>query len=538
MNKIAIIILLFWTTSLVYSQPIDRKRFEFEIDEKLGEDYKVIPAEEHGVLCLLKSKKALKGGNRELQFTFLNANLEKVWEKVHPTKSTTQLVAYSLEDEIVYILTSEKEFDYEILTVDLRTGLLSIITYQNLRHFDITHFEVANGVFYFGGVVKGHPGVLSYNHRKQHLQVFPSIHQLDADLEEMNVDKAKGLVTVLLKGSLIPGRKTLFINRYDLEGKSLGNSPYLIDRKVNLLTYRPFTKSAEELLIFGTYSLRNDDKAQGIYVLKSQQLSEEKERIRYYDFGYLSNYFKYLKPNQREKIERKIAKRRAKDKIYKLSSDLFVHELQETEDRIILLAESYEGVRDSHSPMQSYSLNRYYRSMLDPMYYLHRPSYSSYDNYYGEYMPTRLAEMDLSPGKNRPDKFEYVHGIACGFDKEGRLLWDNSYKFQEDTEFELPLESLQVYSRDDSVVFIQPQETVLAYTVTSGSIYADSVHTLPTIIEEEESEYWEFGGVFKWFENHYLTVGIQEVKNTVIKDKSREVFYISKLSYNPKVVSE
>ncbi len=207
---------------------------------------------------------------------------------------------------------------------------------------------------------------------------------------------------------------------------------------------------------------------------------------------------------------------------------LFVHDLEIADGNIIFMAESYNAQSD-FSRNQMMQNNQFYGSNLDPS--LRR--YVRGLGYYS-YLPSAFAVDPWWDNKPFPNEFDYVHAIALGFDTDGKLLWDNSYTF-DDTESEFPIELAKVHVQSDSLAFFQYDSEEYFFKTSEKSKFLEdnAVADTPSLLESDVIDDFDHGGVMKWYAGNFLVSGVKRIRNKVDNEQNRHVFFISKFTYNP-----
>ncbi|WP_020532761.1 hypothetical protein [Flexithrix dorotheae] len=527
-NYLILIFLLFWG-SFAQGQVFQKEYKEWEIEDKNGEDYKVITAKEKGVAVILANTSFQKNSKRSLDVTFLDTSLEKVWEKSYLVDNTLDFIDYQYIKENIYILFEKPSNKYHVLRINVNDGSNEIITYEEVKNFYVTDFSVLDSVLFLGGMVKDSPAVIMYNYKTGNSVVTPSINQLKAYIVGMQVDEEYGVVSVVLKSKNRSNDHSVYIATYDLEGKLIFNFPLERSLDYNFLTFRPMVTAEDEMMVLGTYALNSDDKTQGVYALKTKD--SHLEYLRFYDFGYFKNFFNYLEEKRYDRMMAKIVKKRENDKIYPLRFDVFVHNLKVVNDQIVFSGDIYEPINESSNSSLSY-FNGYYTGWRDPYFRQVSTEGKGFD---GEFVP---AAMILDPiPKNQPISYGFTHvnSFACGFNKDGVMLWDNTFS-DEDIEVDYPIEISNVYADYDSAVFLQVEEDLMRYKISGLKEFTDSVtvDSIAYLRPEEKSSYFDNGGVIDWYGPNFLASGIRKIKHKFNNDLTREVFFLQKIVYIPR----
>ncbi len=517
-------LLLFFSLALGISkaQRIQQKEIKFKIDNKLGDDYILIPHSNNGVLCLHNQSSRFGNNKRSLHYTMLDTSLNKKWEFDNVVDSNLRFIESAISKKSIWLLFSIKEHQYEVHKFDIEQETQSVFEINEVRSFNVSFFQATEQGVYLGGKIRNNPAVLFYDAEKNHTSFLPGINQLNVDLINLKVDPSYELLFVLLQGPKIGKDNALFAHCYNSEGQFLYNYAHPQNVEYSFITAFPFTNTLNEHLLVGTYSLRNDDLAQGIYTIKLLKGNEVDKR--FYDFGYFNNFFNYLPEKQKSNLLKKIERKREKDKVYTLKYKLFTHEPRLINDKILFMAESIEYNRRNRP-------NNINNVPFNSMY-----PYRSFNRFYNNfnylnwrrYMPSTIARYGVN-NFNATD-YEYEHAFVCSLNLDGKLLWDNSYTFEKGTEYDTPLELIEVGVSKESLAFIEPSKENIKYAFTKINSPTDSTSqiSVSTIKEKSKITDFEHGGILHWYSNNFIHSGIRKVINST--NTRVKYFFINKIS--------
>ncbi|MGB0523510.1 MAG: hypothetical protein ACPGJS_11155 [Flammeovirgaceae bacterium] len=533
MRHILALIPLFFVTTL-FAQVRQTEHVELPIDTSHGTNYQLVKAGNEGVLCLLESQKVENNNKVRLQFTFFDTDLHTKWEQGYLVKNTAKLLGTSYDDGFIYILIQSKEHEYNIMKLNLSDGIISQIAFADFKDFIITHFDATKGTLLLGGNIKGKPAVILKRYDESNKPiVLPSINQLKAKLIDVVIDDKNQELVVLLDKRRPISDRALYVNRYALDGGIIKNTEITLSTEFNLITYRPHMADDGSLLLFGSYGMKTETLAQGIYSLtiKDGKLLEN----RFYDFGYLKNFFNYLPKNKRERYISKIRRKLKEGSRKRFGYRLFIHDLEVTDDRIILSGESYDPQTEY---VRKYDMMAASNRAATYSYYPSARRYASLF-YSGGYIPTAFAQDALRDREWMPSEYRYEHAFALGFSKSGALLWDNSYTF-DDTKSNFPIEMTQASAINDTLAFLEYTEEKYHFKMSVKSDYVEENVSikLPEIFEGDEQKTLDHGGLMRWYGRNFLMSGIKDFDNKLDKERKRHVFFISKFTFNPEWVDK
>ncbi|GAB4335881.1 MAG: hypothetical protein OHK0038_13800 [Flammeovirgaceae bacterium] len=533
--------LILFSYKLCFAQNIQQKTLEIPIDKKKGENYHTLLLGNKGAICLHNNSDFIDFSHREIVATLFNTNLDTVWHEKYIVESNLSLIGYAYNDLDINLLFLNNKNKPEILKISLQNGISVKYEVKDLDKFDIQYVEMAGEKVLLGGEIMGSPAIVLLNLHLQEKLYLPSINQLQADIKSIVVDNEKEVIIVFLDGTMGKDR-SYFMQLYGFDGKIINKFKLEKDNKYNLLTYRPLINEDAQVLILGTYALKNDYHTQGIYALLIEE--GEKKSFRFYDFSNFKNFFNYLPTKKRQKMLENIEKKQSKGKVFPFNYRLSVHELSFDKDLIFFTAESINDLALNNNNMRNSNRNFNYPYGYGWGY----PSMSSIPNNNvinsnslsntsrgitgaNEYYPEGIA-LDI-PIHRFTGNFEYQHVITSAFDFKGNFKWDVSYSFDK-TEYEYPIISTQFAVNQDSVIFVEFREKDLRYqTVSIHSDYSSEAKTteLQPIVSKEDMIDFQIGGIRKWTNNTFLATGIREYYWRGGGKKIKKVYYLSKVYF-------
>ncbi|TAE00069.1 MAG: hypothetical protein EAZ97_07025 [Bacteroidetes bacterium] len=512
--KIFFVIYFFLLSNLLFAQLEVIKKQELPVIKAIGSNYKFVHLSEKGLFLMLESEESLRNSKREVLFTKYDTALNRLWSGFISIKYASVMQQHCLDNNDLYYLIYREEFEYDILKINLETGLMEIVPFEKIMDLKITGFEAAQGVLFLGGMVDNMPVVLQYDYKNSSVpKVLSSIFQVKANLNALVIDQKRESVCVFMteKNNTNPD---LYFNVYDLEGKLINKWIKKSSDEQAFLTFKMFAPNSQEQYLFGTYALGNRSKAQGFYV--NRFFNKEESYVYFYDFSYLNNFFNYLGEKRKNNMFEKIKKRQNKGKTFIHDQQLFLHDLVFGEDKIYLTAESYT------SSVQDNSTNSAYPSSLANSNLIYRgmSGLRSYQPY---------SSLFSTPSRRQNFVYRYKNSVVCGFDKTGKLLWDNSFEF-ENLNYPQLMPILQTGFQQDSITMLHLQDKKILFKQTKNSFAIDSLQKFePKLIAEgEDLKDSEDENIDFWYGNYFLMHGIQDIKDEE-KQQRRKVFYLAKI---------
>jgi hypothetical protein len=210
-----------------------------------------------------------------------------------------------------------------------------------------------------------------------------------------------------------------------------------------------------------------------------------------------------MKARRRNRISKKIERKKVNGKKAKFNYRFLIHEIIEEGDQYIMLGEAYY-------PKYSSS------------------GYSNFNSYAGLGLPNNYGMYFIG--------YRYTHAVVIGFDKKGNILWDNSFEIDDVLSFNLD-QYVHADTRDGSIVLLYLYDNQIRSKIIQGSevVEGKSFDQIKLafdddIVKEDDSEIEKLE---LWYGNNYFAYGEQHIKN--MKDAgvklNRRVFYVNKVRY-------
>jgi hypothetical protein len=532
---------ILFSYNLTFAQNIQQKNIEIPIEKKKGKNYHTLLLGEKGALCLHNNADPIDFSHREIFATLFNTNLDTIWQEKYVVENNFSLIGYAYNNLNINLLFLNGKNKPEVLRISLQSGVSTKYEVKDLDKLTIQYVEMAGEKILLGGDIMGSPAIVLFDPNLQEKLYLPSINQLQANISSITVDNEKEAIVVILDGTM--GRdRAYFMQLYSFEGKLMSKFKLSKDNEYNFLTYRPIINDDAQILILGTYALKNDYHSQGIYTLLID--NGEQKSFKFYDFSNFKNFFNYLNPKKKARMLENIKEKQSKGKVLSLNYRLSVHELSIDKDLILFTAESINDLPISNNSIRSANA----RNANYP--YNYGWGYSSTNNISNnntnnnlnannnaprgitgadEYFPEGVA-LDI-PIQRFTGDFEYQHIFTSAFDFKGNFKWDASYSFDK-TEYEYPILTTQFAVNQDSVRFIEFREHDLrcqtAYIHSSSSSEAQTI-TLQPYVPKDDLIDFEMGGIRKWTGKSFLATGLREYIWREGERKIKKVYYLSKV---------
>ncbi len=477
------------------------KRFEVEINI-FDKPFDLINGEENGLLMVRPTDERNKEGNLKFELIGLDTALEVRWEIDYFINRFWQYRGYDYEDGAFYLL-----FKYErhgsknlkILKLNLENGDTTHFTIKNLVPIQLTEFEMTPKAALLGGYFNSNPLVIYYNLETQKSKVLPGIYENRTELIQLKVEEEKETFIVIVSEKTFDRRNTLGIKTYDFEGNLLSNTKLDPEFDRSLVFGRAAEFDYDGSLIAGTYSGKRSSYSQGLFVATIDP--QEKQKVNYYNYADLENFFSYMKAKRQKRIANKIERKKVKGKKIKFNYRLLVHDIIENNGQYIMLGEAF------------------YPKYNNTASYAGISAYSSPGNY-GSYFAG----------------YRYTHAIVIGFNNKGKILWDNSFQIEDVLSLSLD-QYVHADVREDDIVLFYMYDNEIRTKIIKGNevVEGKSFDNIKLSFQDDvlKNSYSNMGGLELWYGNTFYAYGTQNIKN--LRDQgvklNRRVFFINKIEY-------
>lgn len=483
-----------------WSQLEPSARLEMQVTQSKDESFDVAPLGKKGVLVTVRRNNYYSTEPVTFSFQKYTTDLKPIWTTDYKTEFFYEPVrSYQNENYLYWLFKKSDDKKISILRLNLEDGHTEFFKGDLISQLDMTQFKVLDNMAYIGGYYRSRPVVMTFSFFDLTMKALPGLYVNHIQLNNIEVDEYRRLIHVMTDAE--HQRNCEFvIHTYSYEGKLLHTST--IDGMTHsLISGKMLPLNEDESLLVGNYSNDCTPYSQGVYISRlrhnGDRLTNEPGESRYIDFSELQNFFNYMKPKQQRKMLERIGRRKNMGKDTKFRYRLLVHDLIPTDEGLMLVAEVYYPQYRGTSP------------------YTYPGGVRSFDRYL--------------------EGYRYTHAFICGFDHNGKLLWDNCLAIPDLTSYELhPM--VQVSRQGNTTILAYPQEGEINTELIEGNkiLRERENFSLKKLSEHEKVLYSEEDHLEAWYDQHFLACGFQKISTERSSAPPREVFYINKLTYSVK----
>ena len=511
MTKLIITLLLF-ISSLVTAQVAQTGRWEIKTDQE-GEVYKVARADSLGLVIYSKIYSKLQGKNiASIELIRLDTALKEVWRGYIPVEQSVTISLTLVRNKSLYILARNPANPLDgflVIDLDIKNGKYTSHHIRNAIPFVPTEFVSTNGAVMISGYFNYRPLVLHYSFALKKSKILPGFFNEPGEVNQMKSND-DGSVDIIVSGKNAVKKRSLWIRNYNSEGELIKTTVLEPSGKRNLIFGRSVKMPNNQQVVAGVYG-RNSEYSRGIFVSTISTFGEYV--TRYYNFADLQNFFHYLRANQEKRIKKRIERRRVKGKRLKFNYRFLVQELVPYGNQFIMLGEAFY-------PLYSYrATTNIDRSYVNSSWY--DPSYRNYSPYRNDFIF---------------NGFQYTHAIVIGFDKEGKIHWDNSFEISDVRSSQLE-QFVKIAPVSDHVGLLYLFNNLIRTKIIKDSQVlegklADEVKMLDSTDYSQKGD-TQMTKLDYWYGHHMFASGFQNIRQSNERGAplKRRVFFINKISY-------
>ncbi|UOR05590.1 hypothetical protein MUN82_00475 [Hymenobacter aerilatus] len=487
-------------TALAAQEPTQPARLELPLDAYNSEvSIQPLPADSSVVLLV----EQLKPGayTTTLSFQKYNHQLSPVWSSPLEVPKGFSFDRLTADGMLVYAL-----FRHDLLAkqlwiaeLDAQTGAVYAHMFEAEDVRSIYDFRVLRGQAFLTVMVENHLTALLLNLRRNRIGSLPAIYEQLPTNFTFSVDPLAHRVDFISSQS--NGYKTrLQVKELSAEGQLVRSEFVQAESDRNLLMAQ-LSPGFRDRLLLGTYSLRDTRYAQGLFVAdlnEAPTLTGSRRSLRFYDFLNLKHFFDFVSPKRAVRLKVRGEQMRATNRHLRLHYRLLTHELLPTPEGYVLVGEVY---------------NQRFRNTVP-------------------YQPN--TGMPLG-AYNNTEGYYTTHAIVCGFDRQGNLLWDNTFVLQNARSYDL-VEMVQLRPLPGGRRFVMAylDEYRIRYKIIDGANASSNDLMVPvqtTLANaKEKANNATQQGMLAWYGSRFLAFGYQHIRGA--NGASRDVYFLNAVAFD------
>lgn len=440
-----------------------------------------------------------------LELIRLDTAFQKMWEGSILVNRGMAFAGGLAHDSYVYFLFhSLGTKAFELIRMDHDDGQYRVYGINGFIHFSPTEFQVTKQAVLIGGYFNRVPLVLYYDMTAHQSRILPGLLNEDGELTQIKVFE-DDTFQVLISGRNYKKQKTIWIKNYRPDGTIIENYALEPEENVGLIFGRS-TRSVNDMQILsGVYGHRNSEYSRGLFITAIDPTGLQ--QMKYYNFGDLENFFNYMKARRSNRIKERIERRKIRGKKVKFNYRFLIHEIIEYKDQFIVLGEAFY------------------------------PQYSTLSNssYRGFFYPRSFNGNPLIRGDQVFDGYRYTHAIIIGFDKDGNLLWDNSFEINDVKTFFLE-QFVRLLVHDDKITLVYLFDNQIRTKIIRDNqvLEGQTIDPIRTLYEDDilVREKRNNSHLNYWYGDNFYAFGVHEIQSGSAGEgaEKRRVFFVNKIN--------
>jgi hypothetical protein len=481
-------------------QVLQPKRYEIPLTEE-EEGFDVIPANDQGLYLSRLFFFVNKEQKNQIQLIRLDTTFQLVWNGFLPVERDYYLMGRKAFQNKLYLLFRYKDFtinNFILLIADADNGHYISYNVRGFIPFSQTEFQVTKEAVLIGGYFNRVPIVLHFSLKNYTSKILPGLLNESGELTQVRTYE-DGSFDVLISAFNFMRQRTIWIKNYDADGTLLRNFALDAEENKHLLFGRSIKTSKDVQLVAGVYGTRSAEYARGIFIASIDVSGFQ--QIRYYNFGDLENFFKYMTARRQKRVKERIERRKIKGKKIKFNYRFLVHEIVPYQNQFVLLGEAFY-----------------------PKYRADQGNSALFGTFY---RPGTIVQNGRVF-----DGYFYTHAVVIGFNPNGKILWDNSFEINDAHTFTLE-QFVKLEKHHDHLALLYLYDNALRTKIIKNNdvVEGKTIDPIRTMNENDvvKKSYRNTSKLEYWYDNYLFAYGVQEIENQLLGKSKRRVFYINKV---------
>ncbi|MEY4126877.1 MAG: hypothetical protein RL737_1066 [Bacteroidota bacterium] len=295
-------------------------------------------------------------------------------------------------------------------------------------------------------------------------------------------------------------RTELYVMRLDEQGQVQATTDISIGTDNNLRNARAYDIGNNEYILSGTYSVPNSGGSNGFFISRLAQ--GQLEPIKFYNFTELKNFLSYLPANQQRKIEKKKQRKANNGQELNISYNIAAHSPIKVNEDFIYIGEAY--------------------------YATYRTETRTTTSYVNGKPVTTTTYVQVFDG------YQYTHAFIAKFDKNGNLIWDQTFPMwlaQKPMTVRRFIHVADQQQNNLKLVYANSNRITSKVFDFDGNVLSDKQSEPIETNSENDKTRLSYAEIIHWYDNYFLSYGIQRIINRKDKDieRKRTVFFFNKI---------
>ena len=476
-------------------QVAQTNRYELPLEK--NDYYEVMPSQEDGIYLY---RRLYASADDKLEIIKLDTAFNVKWKGYLSIDKGMELMARRAVGGQFYLLLRRpdlKRNNMELFALSQVDGTYTKYQVNNYIPFSVTEFQITEKSALIGGYFNQVPVVLAFSFEAQRSKLLPGLFNEMGELTQIKTF-SDGTFDVLISARNFKKQQTVWVKSYDSNGDLQANYSLEPEESKHLIFARAMKTDDDVQLIAGVYGGRNSEYSRGLFMASVDPSGLQ--QLRYYNYGDLENFFKYMKAKREKRVRDRIERRKIRGQKIRFSYRFLVHEIVPYKNQYILLGEAFY------------------------------PRYKSVDPGTFTFFGGSSRYPGIQSGRIF-DGYSYTHAVVMGFDQNGKLLWDNSFEINDVKTFTLEqFVKLEVQEDRIALLYLFENELRTKFIQNDEVLEGKTFEPIKTIRENEivKKEETELSKLDYWYQDYFYAYGIQEITNP--GTGKRRVFFINKIT--------
>lgn len=464
-----------------------------------------------------------------LQYFITDENLESAGLIEVNIRNGYEILGYDTDgDELFVLLTRgyHTGADKYILQVNLTTNMAYEYRAENLLPLELIEFLVQDRKAIFMGKAEGRPALQLYDLDTKRIQTVQGIYGNDTEvLQIKKVPVMESLEVVISRKGKYKNRETSIFT-FDMEGN--------VVREVKV---DQFGKPGQEILegillanesyqqvMIGSYGIDGKNSYQGMYVMNINDFGEYEFLV--YSLEDFPNFYNYLDEKRKAKQDAYVVKEVEKGKVPSIRNTYTIRDVRESKDDFLVyfdqvnVISSRGGRSGLYAPFGPYRYDRFSRMGYSPIFM--DPQISA------------LPPTSMTQSYSVVTEYQYISGHFVKIGKEGNVIWDNSFSYDNLTTTYPDAFGEVAEVGDDLYHLYLEEDKIKASLFRNGERLAENLSfdlEIPTENNRIRTTEKESLRLVHWYDRYYLLSGKQTVRylNSDNREATKDVFFMAKI---------
>jgi hypothetical protein len=304
-------------------QVLQTNRYEIPAikDEKA---FEVIPAQENGLFLY---RRLSSSSSDHIEIVKLDTAFQEMWRGYLPVDKKFLLMGKRADHGKLFFLLRYQDYsknNFQLFSIEQSNGTFLKYDIRNFIPFTPTEFQVTEKAAIMGGYYNQVPVVVYYSFLTEKTKVLPGLLNESGELTQVKM-YPDGTFDVLISAKNFRGQQTIWIKNYDDEGNIQSNYALEPEGSKHLIFARSMKTTNNMQLVAGVFGGRNSLYSRGLFLASIDPSGMQ--QLRYYNYGDLENFFKYMKARREQRVKQRIERRKIKGKKTRFNYRFLVHEI-------------------------------------------------------------------------------------------------------------------------------------------------------------------------------------------------------------------